>query len=87
MFLLVLKYATHVYWLIDESDVVIIPIFTTQKKEETIFKLAKASHREVMVTCFLKSCTNTIKNCFDYISPGVSFLFPLYTLDLSPLIF
>lgn len=59
-----------------ETDTLIVPIFSTLKKQENIFKLAKSSLNEAKTTSFLISCMKTIINTFDYLSPEV-FLFVL----------
>lgn len=46
-----------------------IPLFSTIKKEENVFKLAKANSNEVKMTCFLLSCMKTIKKTIFYLSP------------------
>ena len=58
-----------------ETDTLIVPIFSTQKKQENIFKLAKSSQNEAKTTSFLISCMKTIVNTFDFLSPEVFFLF------------
>ena len=48
-----------------------VPIFSTIKKEENVFKLAKANANEVRMTNFLLSCMKTLKSTFEYLSPDV----------------
>jgi len=57
-----------------ETDTLIVPIFSTIKKQENIFKLAKSSQNEAKTTSFLISCIKTIVNTFDFLSPEVIFL-------------
>jgi len=48
-----------------------IPVLTSIKKDESVFKLAKANQNEVRMTQFLLSCMRTIYSSFDYLTPDV----------------
>jgi hypothetical protein len=47
---------------------IVIPLFTTVKKEENVFKLAKANPSEVRQTKFLISCMRTFNSSLDFLS-------------------
>ena len=45
-----------------------IPLFSSVKRDENVFKLAKASLNDVRITNFLLSCMRTIKSSDDYLN-------------------
>jgi len=59
----------------DEQDILnsqekfVIPVFSTIKKEENVFKLARANANEVRMTNFLLSCMKTLKSTFEFLTP------------------
>ncbi|EGR30411.1 MIR domain protein [Ichthyophthirius multifiliis] len=52
-----------------QLEVQIYPAFSTTKKEEYVFKLAKANQNEVRMTQFLLSCRKVITKAFKYLNP------------------
>lgn len=56
--------------IIDDDVDFGVPAFSTHKKEENVFKLAKASGNEIRMTNFLLSCVKAFLVSFEYIDPS-----------------
>lgn len=53
---------------IDETIDVLYPAFNETKKEEFVFKLAKANFNEVRMTNFLLACLKTLRGSEQYLN-------------------
>lgn len=57
--------------LLDEEDFITLPLIG-KMKENNIFHCSRATQNEIIITMFLISCKNTIRNTLKYLDPDVT---------------